>query len=118
MRHHIALFLLCLTACSPVAVYRGMIEDVRHWKSADEAKAETSDLVGMGQRAEFTYDKPALIDKQQGCAALMSQQHREADGCESELNEMGDGCKIPGACPQCEAMVRTVAQYKADRCVL
>ena len=42
----------------------------------------------------------------------------EADACESELNEMGDGCKIPGACPKCEAMVRTVAQYKADRCVI
>ena len=113
------LLALALSAgCSPVAVYRATVEDVRRWKSAEEARSETSNLVGMGLRAEFTYDKPALIDKQQSCAALMSQQHREADACESELNEMGDGCKIPGACPKCEAMVRTVAQYKADRCVI
>lgn len=113
-----ALLALCLAGCSAASTYRSTIEDVRRWKSAEEARAETSDLVSMGQRAEFTYDKPALTDKQQGCAALMSQQHREADACESELNEMGDGCKIPGACPKCEAMVQTVAQYKADRCVL
>ena len=114
----IALFLPLLLACSPVTIYRGMIEDVRRWKSAKEARAETSDLTGMGLRAEYTYDRPALTDRQQGCAALMSQQHREAEKCEAELDEMGDGCKIPGACPNCEAMVQTVAQYKADRCVL
>jgi hypothetical protein len=113
-----ASLLLCLAACSPVTIYRGMIEDVRRWKSAEEARAETQDLTGIGLRAEFSYDRPAVKDRQPSCAALMSQQHREADACEGELHEMGDGCKIPGACPNCEAMVQTVAQYKADRCVL
>lgn len=115
-----ASLLLFLAACSPVATYRGMIEDVRRWKSAEEARAETSDLTGMGLRAEFTYDKPAVRTSAEsaGCVVLLAQQHREADKCEAELDEMGDGCKIPGACPNCEAMVKTVAQYKADRCVL
>lgn len=115
-----SLLALCLAGCSAVSTYRSTIEDVRHWKSAEEARAETSDLTGMGLRAEFTYDKPAVrtLAESAGCAALLTQQHREADKCESELNEMGDGCKIPGACPNCEEMVKTVAQYKADRCVL
>lgn len=115
-----ALFTLCLAGCSAVSTYRSTIEDVRRWKSAEEARAETSDLTGMGLRAEFTYDKPAVRTSAEsaGCAALLAQQHREADACETELHEMGDGCKIPGACPNCEAMVQTVAQYKADRCVL
>lgn len=110
---------LCLAACSTVDTYRTKIEDVRRWASEAEAKAETADLVSMGQRAEFTYDKPAVSgDRSQGCALLMVQQYREADACEGELTEYGDGCKIPGACPSCEAMVQTVAQYKAERCVI
>jgi hypothetical protein len=114
----VSLVLCLLVACSPVAIYRGTINQIRGWQNAEEARAETNDLTGMGLRAEFTYDKPALTEKQQGCAALMSQQYQEADACEGELQEMGDGCKIPGACPKCEAMVQTVAQYKADGCVI
>ncbi len=114
----LASLLICLSACSPATIYRATISQVRQWQSAGEARAETQEITGVGLRAEYTYDKPAVQDRQPGCAALMAQQYREADACEVELNEMGDGCKIPGACPNCEEMVRTVAQYKADRCVL
>jgi hypothetical protein len=117
MRRFAAL-LLCLGACSQAAIYRSVISQVRQWGSAEEARAETQEITGVGLRAEYSYDKPAVKDRQPGCAALMAQQYREAEACEVELNEMGDGCKIPGACPNCEAMVQTVAQYKADRCVL
>lgn len=107
-----------LCACSPVATYRDVIGQVRGWQSAEEARTETREITGLGLRAEYSYDKPPVKDRQPGCAALMAQQYREADACEAELNEMGDACKIPGACPNCEEMVRTVAQYKADRCVI
>ncbi len=113
-----AVSLLFLGACSQATVYRATISQVRHWRSADEARAETREITGLGLRAEYSYDKPAVQDRQPGCAALMAQQYREADACEAELHEMGDGCKIPGACPNCEAMMQTVAQYKADRCAL